>query len=78
MEILTKEEAGEIAANYMFNFMEEEQGAEPEDCLNAAKNIYKHFTNEELNVEKVLGINEKNFINKENKEFESLIDINIF
>jgi hypothetical protein len=56
MEILNKEEAGEIAAKYMFHFMEEEQGAEPEDCLNAAKNIYIHFTNDEnVDIESILG-----------------------
>lgn len=55
MENLTIKEAAEKAADYMFHFMDE-QGAEFEDCIDAAKNIYIHFTNDEnVDIESVLG-----------------------
>ena len=56
METLTIKEAAEKAADYMFHFMEEQQGAEFEDALNAAKDIYIHFTNDEnVDIESILG-----------------------
>lgn len=55
MKTLTVKQAAEKAADYMFHFMDE-QGAEFEDALNAAKNIYIHFTNDEnVDIESVLG-----------------------
>lgn len=56
METLTIKEAAEKAADYMFHFMSEQQGAEFEDALNAAKDIYIHFTNDEnVDIESILG-----------------------
>ena len=45
----------ESAEDYMYHH-EEEDGAEQEDCINAARDIYRYLTDEELDVEVVLGL----------------------
>lgn len=58
-ETITRKEAGEMAAEYMFHFMED-LGSTPSDCLHAAQGIYSYLTNHELlNVEMVLGFTEE-------------------
>lgn len=54
---LTKQEAGEMAAEYMYHFMCEELGSSHEDGVNAASSIYEYFTGEEIDVEELLGYN---------------------
>ena len=48
-------EIAESAADYMYHH-EEEGGAEQEDCINAARDIYRYLTGEELDVEAVFGL----------------------
>lgn len=58
-ETITRKEAGEMAADWIFRFMEE-LGSEPIDCLNAAKDIYLYITGkDDLNVEEVIGFSEE-------------------
>lgn len=48
--------AAEIAAEFVFEYMEQEMGAEMEDCIAPACEVYKRITGEELDVEGVLGV----------------------
>lgn len=55
------EEAGTMAADYMYHFMTEELGSDEKDAVNAASDIYYHFTNEHMDVEGILGISLEDF-----------------
>lgn len=50
-------EAAEIAAEYIYHFLYH-SGAEVEDCLNEASNIYTQITGEELNAREYFGFDE--------------------
>lgn len=51
----TVEEAAEIAADFIYNYMYE-LGAEREDCEDAAHDIYYTITGEHLDVEDFFGL----------------------
>ena len=46
--------AAEIACEFMWNFMLEDIGSDNEDAENAAKNIYKIITKENINIKEFL------------------------
>lgn len=54
------------AAEFMEHWMEE-LGAEQEDCIDAAKQIYEHLTGEELDVE-LLGWDEEDLEEEDEEE----------
>ena len=58
-ETIAKKQAGEMAADWAFRWMEE-LGSEPIDCLNAAKEVYVYFTGTDgLDVESIIGLSEE-------------------
>jgi len=63
LEKITRKQAGEIAAQFIFRYAEE-LGFEPCDCLYAAKNIYYEFTDKtDFDVYDVIGFTEEELIN---------------
>ena len=55
MKANTVQQAAEMAADFIFHFMEE-MGSEKNDAINAASQIYKYITDTSLDVEGVLGV----------------------